>query len=95
MKITDLKTESAKGTMVKVWCECATANEVDDLIAWLRLAKSVMLGWERINAEASRKTQAAAAKHEAPQQGKVLSPPQIEGGEDGKHSSEADTGRLT
>jgi hypothetical protein len=65
MKISDLKIECDDRTCVTVWVKCQSPEEIDNLIAWLQLAKSVMLKWEKINANASRPSKATASKDEA------------------------------
>lgn len=37
--------------MVEVWVDLYTPEDIDDLILWLKLAKDVMLKWEKINAK--------------------------------------------
>jgi hypothetical protein len=32
---------------VSIWVDCDTAAEIDDLITWLRLAKTFAQGWNR------------------------------------------------
>lgn len=32
---------------VEVWIECCSADEVDDLIAWLELIRDVMIAWQK------------------------------------------------
>ena len=60
-------------TIIDVWAECHTAQDCDQIIEWLQLAKTNMRQWEKINAKASRAPKAPPSKDEAPQQGKVLS----------------------
>src|SRR5581483_5835742 len=66
VKISGLKIESVEEgkTRVEVWSVCRSVDDVDDLIAWLGLAKHVIRGWEKINAKASRAAKAAASKDE-------------------------------
>jgi hypothetical protein len=33
-----------------VWVKCDTAQEIDDIITWLALAKSVMIDWKGLRA---------------------------------------------
>jgi hypothetical protein len=43
---------------VEVWIECASVEEVDDLIAWLELISEVMVAWqERMEARSSAPAQ--------------------------------------
>lgn len=49
MKVSDLKIECDPLTTVTVWVKCFTVDDVDDLIAWLGLAKTVMVQWQQIN----------------------------------------------
>lgn len=77
MKVQDLKIESAANgtTCVKFWCECHSADDVDDIVAWLELAKTVMVEWERIREQHRAKTsnapQAATGKYEDQKQRQV------------------------
>lgn len=69
MKTNDLKVEGdANGTtLVKVWAECRSVEDIDDIVAWLRLAKSMISKWEKIrnrHAKASHAPEAAAGKNE-------------------------------
>jgi hypothetical protein len=42
----------ADGTLrVEVWCKCSTANDIDDVIAWLKLAQRMQAEWEEIRAD--------------------------------------------
>lgn len=86
MKINGLKIESGNNgkTHVEIWSTCHSVEDVDDTIAWLNLAKHVMRGWEKINAKASRKAQAAACKDEATQPGKIQGEPLAASRSDGK-----------
>lgn len=79
MQIRNLKIDScANGrTLVEVWANLYTQQDVDDLIEWLRLSKVVMARWERINAKASRTAKAAAGKNEAAKPREVQSEPQV------------------
>lgn len=48
MKVNDLKMamqESGK-TDVEVWARCYTSDDLEDLIAWLLLARAAMKKWE-------------------------------------------------
>lgn len=58
---------------VDVWAECHTAQDCDQIIEWLQLAKANMKHWEKIHAKASRPAKAPTGEHETPQQGKILS----------------------
>lgn len=79
MKISDLKIESADcgKTTVSLWVRCSSVEDVDNLIAWLGLAKHVIRGWEKINAKASRAAQAATGKNENSQPRQVQGKSQI------------------
>jgi hypothetical protein len=35
-------------TKVTVWCKCWTVADIDDVIAWLKLARAVMARWQEI-----------------------------------------------
>jgi hypothetical protein len=87
MDISDLKIECDGRTCVKVWAKCHSAEDIDDMIAWLHLAKGLMLKWEKIrarNAEAPRAPKASAGEHEASQPRKVQGEPQVPQGTDGQ-----------
>lgn len=60
-------------TKIEVWADCYTADDCDQMIAWLQLAKATIQQWKRIDAKVSRAPKAATSKNENPQQGKVLS----------------------
>lgn len=79
MKINGLKIESGNNgkTIVEMWTTCHSIEDVDDTIAWLQLAKHVIRRWEKINAKASRKAQAAAGKDEAAQPRQVQGQSQV------------------
>jgi hypothetical protein len=50
LDVTDLGVEGfADGSMkVTVWCKCFTPDDIDDVISWLQLAKTMMESWETI-----------------------------------------------
>jgi hypothetical protein len=37
---------------VKLWCKCHSAQDIDDVIAWLNLARSMMDAWHAQRADA-------------------------------------------
>ncbi len=48
MKVSRLETDSEEdgSTKVTVWCECRTPEDIEDLIAWLRLAGGMLRQWK-------------------------------------------------
>jgi hypothetical protein len=52
---------------VSVWCELNSPEDVEMLIAWLKLAKTMMVGWKRI----------ANRSHVDPQHQQTRSTPRI------------------
>lgn len=78
MKINGLKIESGYNgkTIVEIWSTCHSEEDVNDVIAWLGLAKHVIRSWEKIHAKASRSTKATAGKDESPQPRQVQGEPQ-------------------
>lgn len=44
MKITsrEVDCDKRKAPVVKIWCECHTLEDVDEVIAWLHLAQKLM-----------------------------------------------------
>jgi len=100
MDITSLEWEAdSKGNpKISVWAKCHTVEDVEDMIAWLHLAKDMMRKWEKIRsnrAPASHAPKAAAEQNENPQQGKVQSRPSEPGRPNGKRAEQADTGSVT
>jgi hypothetical protein len=43
-----IRCRSTGATRVEVWCKCYTKEQIDDLVAWLKLAQTVTLEWEAI-----------------------------------------------
>lgn len=88
LDITSLDIECRDGgTAVKVWAKCRTPDDVDQIIAWLHLAKGVMVKWEKINAASSRPAKAKAGKNEDAQPRQVQGEPQVPVGTDGQRAS--------
>lgn len=87
MKISGLKILGGNNgrTIVEVWADCHTVEDIDDIIAWLQMAKTVMIKWDKINEKATRKAKAAAGKDEASQQGEVQGASQQPGGANREH----------
>lgn len=87
MRINHLKINGGNNgmTIVEVWADCHTVEDIDDIIAWLQMAKTVMIKWDKINGKAARKAKAAAGKNETPQQGEVQGAPQQPGGANREH----------
>lgn len=77
MKISDLEIDCSAGTCVKVWAECRTTEDIDDIIAWLQLSKVVMIEWGKINAKASQAPKAPTGQHETSKRREVLGSAQI------------------
>jgi hypothetical protein len=36
----------------KIWVQCHTPEDVEEIIAWLKMAKDNMRAWEKIDAQA-------------------------------------------
>lgn len=67
MDITTLEIScDAKGkTRVNVWAKCHSPQDVDDIIAWLRLSKNVIEKWEKISARSSAGSEQPPSKRQA------------------------------
>lgn len=48
IKTMEIKSDSVGNTSVDIWLTCETIHDIDNAIAWLRLAKSVMEKWVEI-----------------------------------------------
>jgi hypothetical protein len=48
LDVTDLSIEcNADGTsMVKLWCKCNSADDIEDVVAWLGFAQTMMAQWQ-------------------------------------------------
>lgn len=79
MKISGLKIDFGYGgrAIVEIWANLHTQSDVDDLIAWLQMAKGNMRQWEKIHARSSQASEAAASKDETAKPGKVQGEPQV------------------
>lgn len=44
----EIEGEPGGGSKVKVWVSCGTPDDIDDVIEWLKLAKTVMEQWKQI-----------------------------------------------
>jgi hypothetical protein len=44
----DMECHDDGTTKVTVWVKCWSSDDIDDVIAWLKLAKSMMKSWETI-----------------------------------------------
>ncbi len=89
MDITNLEIECDGPPCIKVWAKCHTSEDVDDIIAWLRLAQSMMVKWEKIyvrHAKASHAPKAPTGKNEDHKSRQVQGEPQGNGGTDRQHS---------
>lgn len=87
MKISqlDVRCDRSQKQHLEIWCECNSPEDVDDLMAWLLLAKAMMKKWDNIRsrrAETSQSPQASASQHEDSQQGQVQSGPRLAVGAD-------------
>lgn len=53
MDITSLQIECQVdgGVKVQAWCKCQSPDDIDDLIAWLGLARHVMTEWMAIRSD--------------------------------------------
>ena len=76
MDITSIgwEADSEGNPKISVWAKCHTVEDVEDIIAWLHLAKDMMRKWEKIRssrAQASHAPKAAAGKDEDPEPGQV------------------------
>ena len=51
--VTNLEVECAAdgGSKVTVWCKCNSTEDIDDVIAWLELAKAMIEGWKQTRTE--------------------------------------------
>lgn len=86
MDITSLEFEcDSKGKpKIAVWAKCHSVDDVDDIIAWLHLAKAMMIKWDKIrnrHEKASRKAEASAGQDGDAR--KIQDQPQAAGGTDG------------
>ena len=50
LDVTNLGIECAAdgGSKVIVWCKCHSTGDIDDVIAWLELAKTMVESWKQI-----------------------------------------------
>jgi hypothetical protein len=88
MKVThmDVRCDRSQELHTEIWCECYSVEDVDDLMAWLLLAKDMMKKWKKIRsrrAEASQPPKASASQNEDPKQGQVQSGPRLAIGSNG------------
>lgn len=51
---------------VSIWVKCRTVEDVDDVIAWLGLAKQMMAKWERIRRRESKQGHKAPVASNSP-----------------------------
>jgi hypothetical protein len=53
MKVTQLKidTDADAATDVTIWVTCTTVEDIDDVAAWLELAKDFVAGWREVRAK--------------------------------------------
>lgn len=92
MDITNLEVDCAHKPCIKVWAKCETPEDVDDIIAWLRLAKDLLIKWEKIrgrHAKAPRAPKTPAGKDEDHQSRQVQGEPQGNSRPHRKHSEQA------
>ena len=50
MKASDLSVHNEDGTLISIWCKCYSVKDIDNLISWLRLARTMIVDWETIKA---------------------------------------------
>jgi hypothetical protein len=75
LDVTNLEIEchTDGSTKVKVWCNCFQPDDIDDLVAWLGLAKTVMERWGEIREK--RSAARGAEARPATQRGAESGPP--------------------
>jgi len=47
----DVRCDRSQKQHLEIWCECYSIEDVDDLMAWLLLAKDMMRKWDKIRAK--------------------------------------------
>lgn len=60
----EMKCKEDGSTKIEVWAKCNSIEDCDDMIAWLQLAKSVIIKWNKINARTSQTPKAPTGKNE-------------------------------
>lgn len=71
---------------LEIRCECYSVEDVEDLVAWLMLAKDMMAKWDEVRsrrAQASYPPKEAASEDENSERRKVQSGPRLAVGSDG------------
>lgn len=73
MKIDGLEIKYGYGgrAIVEVWAKLHTVDDVDDMVAWLQMAKGTMRQWEKIHARSAQKAKAPPSKNEDTQRREV------------------------
>jgi hypothetical protein len=82
----DVRCDRSQEQNLQIWCECYSPEDVDDLMAWLLLAKDMMKKWKKIRsrrAEASQPPKAPASQDEDSEQRQVQSGPRLAVGSNG------------
>lgn len=97
MKINELRMDFSimpDRVVVSIWGVCHTASDCEQLVAWLQLARSNMMEWEKIRADAARQAKAAASQNETSQPRKVQGAPPEHVGTDGISANIAVQGAM-
>jgi hypothetical protein len=68
MKITTREIECEPDTVVKIWCECRTPEDIENMIAWLRFAQRLMRDTIKLNEKTALTAKAAAGQNETRRQ---------------------------
>lgn len=87
MKITTREIECEPHPVLKLWCECRTPEDIDDMIAWLTFARRFMIDTIKWNAKTAQKKKAPTSQNEAGRQ--VSGSAQNEKRQDGQRPIEA------
>jgi len=70
----DVRCDRSQRQHLEIWCECHSVEDVDDLMAWLLLAKDMMKKWDRIRsrrAQASQSPKTTLGKNDLAEQGEI------------------------
>ncbi len=61
LRVKTLATECAAdgNTRVVVWVDCYSTEDIDDIIAWLELTKTLVIRWEEIRRDGAPKKRSA------------------------------------
>lgn len=60
MQISELAMNFGHGgkTIVSIWCKCHCPDDIEEIAAWLKMAKANMEQWQKIDAQARSKEKA-------------------------------------